>query len=186
MKFKLWKLARGVAFTCGLAVAAATAAHGQLPDIPGHTGGTVRPDRSAAEDAASRSEAGKRSRGSDLAGFESLTISPERVNDQFAQYSAIEKSLGIRLDTLKDEYAEDRQYIPGLQPKQLFAIKLLVRGANKMHPDKVTKRGFLDKLKERVGPRAYLQGRGFTKSEVDELFGEVGKTLAQVRKESEK
>jgi hypothetical protein len=184
MKLKLWKMVRGVALACCLVVAVAAAAQAQLPDIPGNTGSPVRPDNSAAENAAARRDAAERSRAGTLPGFESMLMTKENVKDQFAQYSAIEKVLGMSLGALRDEYEEDRQELPALQPKQLFALKLLVRSANKMHPGKVNKRGFLDKLKKRVGPRGYLQSRGFTGPEVDSLFNEVGNTMVEVRSSS--
>lgn len=187
MIVKLGKMFKVVAFTCCFFVAGAVSVSAQLPDIPGSAGSPVRPDRSAADDAATRRDA--RDRGTllnlnTLNGLKSMDASG--VENQFNEYSAIDKVLGISIAALKDEYEEERQSIAALQPKQLFTVKLLVRSGNKVRPGKVTKRGFLDKVKDGVGPRGYLQSRGFTKSEIDTVFGEVTNTLAEIRKSSQK
>jgi hypothetical protein len=185
MKDKLWKMFKAVVFTCCFSIAGSVAVYAQLPDIPGSSGSPVR-DRSAADDAASRRDAEQRVRDLNVLGIRKMTVTDTDVKDQFAEYSAIDKVLGISIGALRDEYEEDKQDIPVLQPKQLFAVKLLVRGANRIHPGKVTKRGFLDKLKDGVSPRSYLQSRGFTKSEIDGVFADTGKTLAEIRKDSQK
>lgn len=186
MKFNLWKMFRGVVFTCCFTVAGSVVVYGQLPDIPGSTGSPARPDRSAADDATTRRDATERARDLNLLGLKTKAMTDADVKDQFAEYSAIEKVLGIGIDALRDEYDEERQDIPVLQPKHLFTIKLLVRSANKLHPGKVTKKGFLDKLKDGESPRSYMQSRGFTKPEIDATFTEVGKTLAEIRNDSKK
>ncbi len=185
MKIKLLKMFKAVVFSCSFSIAGTVAVYAQLPDIPGSTSGPVR-DKSAADDAASRREAEQRARDLNLLGLKKMGITDTDVKDQFVEYSAIEKVLGISIGSLRDEYEEEKQDIPALQPKQLFAVKLIVRSANKIHPGKVTKRGVLDKLEDRVSPRDYLQSRGFTKSEIDGVFSEVGKTLAEIRKDSQK
>jgi len=185
MKSNLWKMFRGVLFACCFTVAGSVAS-AQLPDVPGSTGSPARPDRSAADDATTRRDAKERARDLTLLGLNTKAMTAADVKDQFAEYSAIEKVLGISIDALRDEYDEERQDIPVLEPKHLFTIKLLVRSANKLHPGKVTKKGFLDKLKDGVTPRSYMQSRGFTKPEIDATFTEVGKTLAEIRTESKK
>jgi len=187
MKVKLSKFFKAVVFSCCFSIAGTVAVYAQLPDIPGSAGSPVRQDRSAADNATTQREAEQRARDFKLLGLDKKNaIIATDVQDQFVEYSAIDKVLGISIGALRDEYDEEKQDIPVLQPKQLFAVKLLVQSANKIRPGKVTKRGFLDKVKEGVGPRSYMENRGFTKAEIDAVFADVGRTLAEVRKDSQK
>lgn len=189
MKVQPRKTFTVAALACCFFVFGAVAASGQVPDIPGSVGSPGRPDRSAAEDAAARREARER-RGRDDSSLtlssRSLSLALEDVNDQFAEYSAIDKVLGVSIDALREEYNEEKQEIPVLQPKHLFTAKLLVRSANRVRPGKVTKRSLLDKMQDGVRPAAYFQSRGFSEAEVRAIFSDVEKTLAQIRKDSQR
>jgi hypothetical protein len=160
--------------------------YAQRPDVPGNVGDSVRPDRSAAEDRATRKEAADLMRTPDFLASRK-TLDEKSLNEQFSEYAGIAQELGTAEAALKEEYAEERQDIPSLQPKHLFAFKLLALTTNQVRPDvRVTKRDILVNIKEgeirnQEELKKYLRKRGLSQSEAQQAYSMAVDRLAAIK-----
>jgi hypothetical protein len=184
-KTKQLKIFAGLLFICSFIALGSITTFAQRPDVPGNIGDSVRPDRSAAEDEKSRKDATERKQ---LLGLETLNIAAttaRSADEQFQDYPDVARALGTTNSALRTEYEEEKEDIPNLQPKHLFAVKMLVITSNEVRPgSKVTKRDILKNMKNGVTPLQFLLKRGFTDAEASKAYNDALQRLAKLKKKS--